>query len=303
MFFKLKNGVLSNKDIKHEFGKNIFIYPFKEKNLKGSTYNLTASSCAWIVEDSSVGDKETKTSKLIVNKDGDIVIPANKTAIIETDESIFVTGKISGTYHSKVKLCSKGLSHIGTTLDPFYFGTSAIPLHNNTDKPIKIPKNSTIVSIMFNYVHTSADNLHDNAPFRNDIFGSLDIDSFYEFPEETSGGKKNKQRKNRLNILKQINDWKECSWRNNRNDLIKQVKLYIKKNNCHETMMKRVIFTVLITVVLMVIFIILLFMSKPNSSLRELSKILLTVCIPSASLIVGVFYKSYDSNRNIDIDA
>lgn len=301
MFFKLKNGVLSNKDIKREFGKNIFIYPFKEKNLKGSTYNLTASSCAWIVEYSSVDDKETKTSKLIVNKDGDILIPANKTAIIETDESIFVTGKISGTYHSKVKLCSKGLSHIGTTLDPFYFGTSAIPLHNNTDKTIKIQKNSTIVSIMFNYVHTSADNLHDNAPFRNDIFGSLDIDSFYEFPEEASEGN-DEQRRNRLTILNQINDWKECSWRNNRNDLIKQVKLYIKKNNCHKIMMHRVILTVFITAALMIIFGFLLFMSKPNSSLHELSKILLTVCIPSASLIVGVFYKSYDSNRNIDID-
>lgn len=169
-------GILSDKDIKRELGKNIFIYPFKEENLKGSTYNFTASLCAWIiVEDYRTGEKK---KQLIVDREGNIVIPAGKTALIETEESIYVSSKICGTYHSRVSLVNQGLQQVSTTLDPCYFGTSVIALHNNNeDKNIVIQKGQGIVSVMFYSMDKEASERHDNYPFRRDLF-DLDIKSF-----------------------------------------------------------------------------------------------------------------------------
>ena len=42
-------SVLGNKKIKRSLGKDLFIYPFKESNLKGSSYNLTASKVAYLL--------------------------------------------------------------------------------------------------------------------------------------------------------------------------------------------------------------------------------------------------------------
>ena len=39
--------MLSTTSIAKELNKNIIIYPFKEKLLKGIGYNLTVSSFAW----------------------------------------------------------------------------------------------------------------------------------------------------------------------------------------------------------------------------------------------------------------
>ena len=299
-----KKGPLSNRDFKKEYGKNIFIYPFKEQNLKGSTYNLTASSCAWI-EDTDSAHREYK---LIVDKDGDISIPPGKTAIIETDESIYVTGKICGTYNSKVKLCSKGLEHIGTTLDPYYFGTSAIPLHNDTNKPLKIKKNETIVSIMFFYTNRKADNLHDNTPFRNDIFGSINIESFYEGDESNSNDKasddKSSDDKNqwKKEILEQISSWKECPWRNNRMDLERQVKKFIKKNDCYKILLKRVFITIAASILAIVLLSAFMCSSDKDGTLYDILKTLIAVTVPSASLIIGVLYKSYETNKAMEMD-
>ncbi len=309
-----KKGPLSNRDFKKEFGKNIFIYPFKEQNLKGSTYNLTASICAWIVEKDGAG----KTNKLIVDENGDITIPAGKTAIIETEESLYVTGKISGTYNSKVKLCSKGLEHIGTTLDPFYFGSSAIPIHNDTNEDIKLKKNSTIVSIMFFYTNSKADNLHDNSPFRNDIFGSFDINSFYDDPknkaiqEKTDAAGTDKENtedtgateiiNKRKALLQNIENWRDCSWRNNRLDLERQVKKYIKKNDCLKILFKRVRITIYLLILFCVVCVWIMLANDKNENIYDITKTLLAVSVPSAALIIGVIYKSYESNKNIGID-
>lgn len=300
-----KKGPLSNRDFKKEFGKNIFIYPFKEQNLKGSTYNLTASICAWIVEKDGAG----KTNKLIVDENGDITIPAGKTAIIETEESLYVTGKISGTYNSKVKLCSKGLEHIGTTLDPFYFGSSAIPIHNDTNEDIKLKKNSTIVSIMFFYTNSKADNLHDNSPFRNDIFGSFDINSFYDDPknkaiqEKTDADNKKEEIFNeRKALLQNIENWRDCSWRNNRLDLERQVKKYIKKNDCLKILFKRVRITIYLLILFCFVCVWIMLVNDKTENIYDITKTLLAVSVPSAALIIGVIYKSYESNKNIEID-
>lgn len=169
----LSRGVLSDKDIKKLLGYHIFIYPFNKGDLKPSSYNLTASKCAFI--------KDEKGNQKLIIKDNKIVIPQGKTAIIETQESIYVSKWITGTYHSKVKLVNKGLGHIGTTLDPCFFGVSAIALHNNSDKDIPIEIGSTIATIMFYSLKSSSTGLHDNMSGRVDDNIRLGIKDFYSF--------------------------------------------------------------------------------------------------------------------------
>lgn len=136
----IQKGVLSDKSIKKLLGVHIFIYPFKNKNLQAASYDLTASKCAFIVENDE--------QKLIVNGDW-IIIPKHMTAMIETNESIYVSKRIAGTYHSLVGLTNRGIGHIGTTLDPNYFGVSTISMHNTTDKEIRIRVGEPIASIEF----------------------------------------------------------------------------------------------------------------------------------------------------------
>jgi deoxycytidine triphosphate deaminase len=139
-------SVLSDVDIKKELGKNILIYPFCKDNIRGASYNLTASKLAW--------DLESKNS--IYDKANNLInIEPGRTALIETNEAIWVSSKITGSYHSKVKLVSQGLSHIGTTLDPEYLGASLITVHNYGSEIVTlIAEKDTFVTLVFYYVRT-----------------------------------------------------------------------------------------------------------------------------------------------------
>lgn len=153
--------LLSDNDIKRELikGENIMIYPLNIKNIKGSSINLTASKYAWKVSDGEtaiIGDK--------------IVIPPNETVCIYTQETLWVSRRISGTYHSKVSQVSSGLGHIATTLDPQWYGLSLIAVPNHSSQRIEIKIGSTFVSIMFNYLKTAATKgKNENAASRPDI--------------------------------------------------------------------------------------------------------------------------------------
>ena len=46
--------VLGSKKIKKRLGKDIFIHPFKEENLKGSSYNLTATKLAYYSDNQKI---------------------------------------------------------------------------------------------------------------------------------------------------------------------------------------------------------------------------------------------------------
>lgn len=158
--------MLSNKDIFRELGKNIFIYPLKLENIKAASINLTASPLAWSLT--------TKGS--IVLGSSQIVIPPHDTALIETVENLAVTNKIGGTYHSKVGMVSKGLGHVGTTLDPEWIGSSLLAITNHTDNNITIPVGSSFVSIIFYYLNSKARKINDqNFPGRPDQLAALGI--------------------------------------------------------------------------------------------------------------------------------
>lgn len=144
-------AALSHADIERELGKNIYLYPLNPNNIKGASINLTASDQAW-----SVKDKKT------IVKDGCITIGPHDTALIETAECIYVTGKICGTYHSKVGIVSKGIGHIGTTLDPLWIGPSIVALHNNMNEPFCLNVGDSFVSIMLYYTRTKSTKENEN---------------------------------------------------------------------------------------------------------------------------------------------
>jgi deoxycytidine triphosphate deaminase len=146
-------------------GENIMIHPLKVDNIKGSSINLTASEYAWKISDG-------KSAKLGKN----ILIPPQETVCIYTEESIWVSRRIGGTYHSKVSQVSKGLGHISTTLDPQWLGLSLIAINNPTSHPIEIPVGSTFVSLMLSYLETpSTKGKNENAPSRPDISSKFEL--------------------------------------------------------------------------------------------------------------------------------
>lgn len=225
MFFK--KGELSDKDIRKLMGKQIYIYPFKEKNLKGGSYNLTASKCALVI------DKD-KSQKLITHGD-EIIIPAGMTGIVETNECIHVSRWITGTYHSKVKLVNRGIGHIGTTLDPDFFGVSAIALHNLTDKPITIKHNESIATIIFSTVRSFSSGNNDNMSGHfNDLH--YDTDQFYNFKNDEKDSpvvlvkyKDSNDKEKEFEISVNDIECQFCTICNRKDDCIYKILKYTKK--------------------------------------------------------------------------
>jgi len=153
--------LLSNNDIKRELvkAKNMSIHPLIIDNIKGSSINLTASKYAWKVSD--------KNSAVVDNK---IIIPPNDTVCIYTQEAIWVSRRLGGTYHPRVSLVSKGLGHISTTLDPQYKGLSLVAVPNHTSSPIEIRLEEPFVSIMLYYLESPATTgIIENAASRPEI--------------------------------------------------------------------------------------------------------------------------------------
>lgn len=159
--------LLSNNDIKRELinARNLCIHPLVVDNIKGSSINFTASEFAWRVSD--------KDSAVQNNK---IVVPPNDTVCIFTNEAIWVSRRIGGTYHPRVSLVSKGLSHISTTLDPQWYGLSLVAVHNHTATPIEIKVGEAFVSIMLSYLKTPADTgIFENAASRSDLSSKFNL--------------------------------------------------------------------------------------------------------------------------------
>jgi|SRR5699024_8983949 len=154
--------LLSDNDIKRELinAKNIAIYPLKLENIKGSSINLTAGKYAWKTSDEQSAVKDNK-----------IIIPPNDTVCIVTEEAIWVSRRIGGTYHPRVSQVSKGIGHISTTLDPQWHGLSLVAVSNPTSNPIDIRVGDAFVSIMLYYLKTPATKgIIENQASRPDIY-------------------------------------------------------------------------------------------------------------------------------------
>ena len=139
-------SVLSEWDIINELGRGIFIYPFYErrKSIRGCCLCLRASEYAYTF---NIAEPTQEPQDLLfTDQDNNkfIKIPSRKTAIIWTEESVFLGNYLCGSLHSTVKLVSQGLGHIGTRVNPNYGGVMAIALHNLSDNEIQIQVGETI---------------------------------------------------------------------------------------------------------------------------------------------------------------
>ncbi|MFD5853878.1 hypothetical protein ACFWGC_27570 [Cytobacillus pseudoceanisediminis] len=161
--------LLSNNDIKRELikAKNLAIYPLKVENIKGSSINLTASKYAW-----NISDKKSA----VTENDKKIVIPPNSTVCIFTEEAVWVSRRIGGTYHPRVSLVSKGLGNISTTLDPQWYGLSLVAVNNPTSNTVEIKVGEAFVSVMLYYLKTPATKgIIENQASRPDIYSRFTI--------------------------------------------------------------------------------------------------------------------------------
>lgn len=151
-------SVFSDVDIKKALGKDIVIEPFQESSLTPIGYDFSVGEFVFCLEHG-----------LLEEKDGAFEIPPRSTVQILTRESLWVSGRIGGTFHSKVSLVSRGLSHISTTLDPGWYGPLLITFSNNTDKSQKISVSDSFVTLIFFNVKSPTKRKHFKPEFRTDI--------------------------------------------------------------------------------------------------------------------------------------
>lgn len=155
--------MFSDRDIKAYLSKEIVIHPYSENNLTPLGYNLSPSDFVF-----SLQDKD-----LILEKDGYYHIKPHDTVLILTKESVWISKKIAGTFHSKVGVVSNGFGHISTTLDPNWNGPLLISINNPTKMELKLPVDKTFITLIFYKLRTPSSKDHDNVSSRKDILKSI----------------------------------------------------------------------------------------------------------------------------------
>ncbi|RJO61024.1 hypothetical protein C4544_03925 [candidate division WS5 bacterium] len=148
----------SDVDIRKALNKDIVIEPFLPDCLTPIGYDFRVGDFVFSLE-----------KGLLDLVDKYYELPPKSTIQILTMELLWVSPRVGGTFHSKVSLVSKGLSHISTTLDPQWYGRLLITLRNNTDTPIRIKIGETFVTLIFARVRTPTRSPHNKPPLREDI--------------------------------------------------------------------------------------------------------------------------------------
>jgi deoxycytidine triphosphate deaminase len=151
-------ALLTDVDIKKALGKDIVIEPFSVESLTPVGYDFT------------VGDFVYSLEHGLVEPSNDCyMLPPKSTVQILTKESLWVSGRLAGTFHSKVSLVSKGLSHISTTLDPGWYGPLLVTVRNNMDREFPLKVGSSFVTLVFFKVSTPTKTPSLKPEFRKDI--------------------------------------------------------------------------------------------------------------------------------------
>jgi deoxycytidine triphosphate deaminase len=156
--------MLSDRDIESFLNKEIVIHPYTERNLTPVGYNLNPGNFVYSINSKSL-------IKITHNSKGKPIykILKHDTVLILTQEAVWVSKKIGGTFHSKVGVVSLGFGHISTTLDPGWAGPLLIALNNPTEQDLELPADKSFVTLIFYKVRTVASRNHDNDPSRSDL--------------------------------------------------------------------------------------------------------------------------------------
>ena len=141
--------IITADGILKRLGKHIIIYPFSRKSVKGVGYNLSISKYAWSIS--------RKIELVITAEDGESYfrIQPGETALVETEETVWISPRVAGTFHSKVDKVSEGFSPISTTLDPGWIGPLLIAVTNLTKEERKLKLGESFVTLIFHTAEKS----------------------------------------------------------------------------------------------------------------------------------------------------
>lgn len=131
-------SLLTDVDIKKALGRDIVIEPFTEANLTAVGYDFSVGTFVFSLEDG-----------LLNPENGHYRVAPRTTIQILTRESLWVSGRIAGTLHSRVLLATKGFSHISTTLDPGWYGPLLITMTNLSKSEILLSEGDTFFTLVF----------------------------------------------------------------------------------------------------------------------------------------------------------
>ncbi|MEH2114366.1 hypothetical protein [Nostoc sp.] len=132
-------SVLSYQDIIRELGRGILFHPLKPGSVKACDLCLTASEYAYAIGQQKRLTIETESNQDQPGKEKKFFyIPPRDTALVWTDESVWLSNRFRGPLYSVVEPVSEGLGHIGTRVNPCWTGILCIALHNVSDKAIRI---------------------------------------------------------------------------------------------------------------------------------------------------------------------
>ncbi|MBN3889727.1 MAG: hypothetical protein HWQ43_11315 [Nostoc sp. JL31] len=137
---------MSDRDIIDELvrGKILF-YPFKKENLQGCVLGLTASDFAYSIEKQVLLTIETDAN----SNTRFFEITAGDTVLVFTNECVALNNYYCGTIHSKVKMVSRGLGHLGTKVNPGWSGILSIPIQNVSNRSNRINVDEVIAYLVF----------------------------------------------------------------------------------------------------------------------------------------------------------
>jgi deoxycytidine triphosphate deaminase len=132
-------SILSYQDIIRELGRGILFHPLKPDSVKACDLCLTASEYAYAIGQQKRLTIETESNQDQLGKEKKFFyIPPRDTALVWTDESVWLSNRFRGPLYSVVELVSEGLGHIGTRVNPCWTGVLCIAIHNVSDKAIRI---------------------------------------------------------------------------------------------------------------------------------------------------------------------
>lgn len=171
-------SVLSDRDIIRELGRGILFHPLKLGSINACDLCLTASEYAYAIEQKQRLTIETEPKK---DKPGEkqqfFYIPPRDTALVWTDESIWLNNYMCGLINSRVGLVSQGLGHLGTRVNPSWSGVLCIALHNISNEPLRINVRDTNEPIAYLMVQRlssqSSKSGNIDIPARLDILNEL----------------------------------------------------------------------------------------------------------------------------------
>ncbi|MCC5602873.1 hypothetical protein [Nostoc favosum] len=132
-------SVLSDRDIIRELGRGILFHPLKPGSIKACDLCLTASEYAYAIGQQKRLSIETESNQDQPGKEKKFFyIPPRDTALVWTDESVWLSNRFRGPLYSVVEPVSEGLGHIGTRVNPCWSAVLCVALHNVSDEPIRI---------------------------------------------------------------------------------------------------------------------------------------------------------------------